>query len=52
MEGGRPGETVDRLFSVWKRRIDRPGAVTLGPIGTKQGGKAMYGIAAAPLATE
>lgn len=44
--GVGPGVSIDQVFSVWKRVVEKPGCITLGPMGKKVGGKAMYGIAA------
>lgn len=46
-----PGQSIDTTFSVWKRRVDAPGIVTLGGIQRPADvpGFNMYGIAAAPL---
>lgn len=43
--GVGPGKSIDRIFTVWQRRVTAPGDVTLGG----NDGKSMYGIAAVPL---
>jgi hypothetical protein len=48
------GNSIDNTFSIWRRRCTHPGPITLGDAGKwategKQG-RAMYGIAATPLA--
>ncbi|HTQ37583.1 MAG TPA: FecR family protein [Pirellulales bacterium] len=43
------GESIDRIFSVWRRRCETPETITLGAMGTMKGARAMYGIAATPL---
>jgi ferric-dicitrate binding protein FerR (iron transport regulator) len=43
------GQSIDRIFSVWRRRCETPETITLGSMGTLKGGRAMYGIAATPL---
>jgi hypothetical protein len=43
------GQSIDRVFSVWSRRCATPETITLGPMGTMKGGRAMYGIAATPI---
>jgi hypothetical protein len=48
-----PGVGVDRTFSIWKRDCPVAGTVVLGPRGgTRARGRAMYGIAVAPLTRE
>ena len=46
-----PGQSIDTTFSIWSRRVDKPGAVSLGGIQRPEDvpGFNMYGIAAAPL---
>jgi hypothetical protein len=55
------GNSVDNIFSVWRRRCVDGGVVTLGDAGKRgtdgigiggKGGRAMYGIAATPLDAE
>jgi hypothetical protein len=48
-----PGKSIDFVFSVWAREIDRPGVVTFGgvkppKIGQRSSGFNMYGIAVVP----
>jgi hypothetical protein len=47
------GNSIDNVFSVWRRRCEQPCAVVLGGMGEMRGneptGRAMYGIAATPL---
>jgi hypothetical protein len=43
------GQSIDRVFSVWRRRCETPETITLGAMGTMKGARAMYGIAATPL---
>ncbi|HZZ26552.1 MAG TPA: FecR family protein [Pirellulales bacterium] len=43
------GQSIDRIFSVWRRRCETPETITLGTMGTMKGARAMYGIAAKPL---
>ncbi len=46
-----PANSIDRVFSVWKLDVKAPGEVRLGPPREGvTGAKAMYGIAAKPLA--
>lgn len=47
-----PGNSIDNVFSVWRRRCERPEAVTLGSVGDSKEARAMYGIAAVPLDDE
>jgi ferric-dicitrate binding protein FerR (iron transport regulator) len=44
-----PGNSIDNIFSVWRRRCERPETVTLGAVGETREARAMYGIAATPL---
>lgn len=46
-----PGQSIDTTFSIWERRVNTPGIVTLGGIQRPADvpGFNMYGIAAAPL---
>jgi hypothetical protein len=55
------GNSIDNIFSVWRRRVADGGTVTLGNAGDwgddrvgfgGKGGRAMYGIAATPLDAE
>lgn len=49
------GESIDNVFSVWKREVHEPSTIVLGSVDSpamKERGFNMYGIAAAPLATE
>jgi hypothetical protein len=43
------GNSIDNVFSVWRRRCEKPEAVTLGAVGDTSEARAMYGIAAVPL---
>jgi hypothetical protein len=43
------GQSIDNVFSVWRRRCEKPETLKLGSMGTKPGARAMYGVAAAPL---
>jgi hypothetical protein len=52
------GNSIDNIFSVWRRRCVDGGTVTLGDLGARggdqigfggKGGRAMYGVAATPL---
>ncbi len=43
------GNSIDNTFSVWRRRCDDGAPVTLGPVGSSSGARAMYGFAATPL---
>ncbi|WP_197526739.1 FecR domain-containing protein [Botrimarina colliarenosi] len=43
-----PGESIDNVFSVWKRPFRRGQVVTLGSMGVGREARAMYGIAATP----
>jgi hypothetical protein len=49
-----PGKSIDTTFSVWSRRVTKPGSVRLGSISRPADvpGYNMYGIAAAPLEGE
>jgi hypothetical protein len=44
--GEGPGQSIDTVFSVWKRELASAGSVTLGAMIDVMSGKAMYGIAA------
>jgi hypothetical protein len=44
-----PGRSIDAVFSVWRRDVDRAGDVTLGAMVDVSSGKAMYGIAASAI---
>jgi hypothetical protein len=43
------GKSIDNVFSVWRRRCEKPEEVTLGAVGDTSEARAMYGIAATPL---
>jgi hypothetical protein len=43
------GQSIDRVFTVWRRRCDKSGIITLGSMGRGAGARAMYGVAATPL---
>lgn len=43
------GNSVDRVFSVWRRRCDKQLSITLGSMGHSPEARAMYGIAARPI---
>jgi len=43
------GVSIDNVFSVWRRRCEKPETIKLGAMGKKPGARAMYGIAAQPL---
>jgi len=45
---GGPGRSIDHVFSVWKRDVNRDEAVTLGGLRGGRNDRAMYGIAAVP----
>jgi hypothetical protein len=48
--GVGPGVSINARFSVWKRTVNEPGSITLGPpYGTRKNSGGMYGIAAVPL---
>jgi hypothetical protein len=42
------GNSIDNVFSVWRRRCDAGEKVTLGAVGDSSEARAMYGIAATP----
>ncbi len=44
--------SIDNVFSVWRRRCLKPEEVTLGAVGDSNEARAMYGIAATPLDLE
>jgi hypothetical protein len=44
------GKSIDNVFSVWRRRCAGAELVTLGAVGDSSEARAMYGIAATPLA--
>lgn len=55
------GNSIDNIFSVWRRRCVEGGTVTLGDLGARggdripfggKGGRSMYGVAATPLDVE
>jgi hypothetical protein len=43
------GNSIDRTFSVWRKKCETPQAVRLGSMGVSLEARAMYGIAARPL---
>lgn len=43
------GNSIDTIFSVWRRRCSDLAPVRLGPVGPTAEARAMYGIAATPL---
>jgi hypothetical protein len=43
------GNSIDQIFSVWKRECSDLTPVRLGPVGPTSEARAMYGIAATPL---
>lgn len=43
------GNSIDRIFSVWRRRCLDLAPIRLGPVGPTWEARAMYGIAATPL---
>jgi hypothetical protein len=45
--GVGPGQSVDRVFSVWRRDVRAAGSIVLGE--NNSAAKSMYGIAAVPL---
>jgi ferric-dicitrate binding protein FerR (iron transport regulator) len=47
--GVGPGKSIDNIFSVWRRRCEKPGTVKLGAMNKGGEARAMYGIAAKPL---
>ena len=51
--GTGAGQSIDRSFSIWKRRIDKPMSVELGPTGdsifARDNFRSMFGIAAKPI---
>lgn len=51
--GVGPGESIDNVFSIWKREIHQPGIVRLGSVKIHRfsPGYSMYGIATTPLDT-
>jgi hypothetical protein len=46
------GRSIDNVFSVWRRRCGENESVELGPVGDSSEARAMYGVAATPLAVE
>ena len=46
--GVGPGVSIDQTFSIWKRSVDGPGEVLLGPLSGPDWDVNMYGIIAAP----
>jgi hypothetical protein len=49
--GTGPAESVEYVFSVWKRDVHKPGPVLLGRRQMKPSEESMYGIVVVPLAT-
>ena len=47
--GKGAGDSVDYVFSVWKREVTQRGPVVLGPRGGLSRGRSMYGIVVTPL---
>lgn len=47
--GVGPGESIDDVFSIWVRKIEEPGVVTLGATEAPISKPNMYGIVAVPL---
>jgi hypothetical protein len=47
--GVGPGRSIDNVFTVWRRRCDKPGTIKLGAMVKGSEARAMYGIAATPL---
>jgi hypothetical protein len=43
------GNSIDNIFSIWRRECRVPEPVRLGPVGPTSEARAMYGIAATPL---
>jgi hypothetical protein len=43
------GNSIDNVFSVWRRRCVDGEPVRLGPVGPTNEARAMYGVAATPL---
>jgi hypothetical protein len=43
------GNSIDQIFSVWRRRCIDRSPIRLGPVGPTSEARAMYGIAATPL---
>jgi len=41
-----PGNSIDNVFTVWRRRCDADEVVKIGAMGTRADARAMYGIAA------
>jgi FecR protein len=44
-----PGKSIDTVFTVFRRRCDKPGVIKLGPMAKGSEARAMYGVAAKPL---
>jgi hypothetical protein len=44
-----PGNSIDNVFTVWRRRCKRGEVVKIGAMGTRADARAMYGIAAKAL---
>ena len=44
-----PGNSIDNVFTVWRRRCERDEVVKIGAMGTRADARAMYGIAAKAL---
>jgi hypothetical protein len=47
-----PGNSIDNVFTVWRRRCERGEVVKIGAMGTRADARAMYGIAAKALDDE
>jgi hypothetical protein len=47
-----PGNSIDNVFTVWRRRCERGDVVKIGAMGTRADARAMYGIAAKALDDE
>lgn len=43
------GQSIDNIFSVWRRVCPQAEELEFGPMGNKTGARAMYGIAVTPL---
>jgi hypothetical protein len=44
--GVGPGKSIDHRFAIWRRKVDQPGPVVLGPKERGSASSGMYGIAA------
>jgi hypothetical protein len=47
-----PGNSIDNVFTVWRRRCERDEVVKIGGMETRADARAMYGIAATPIERE